>query len=54
MGWNSIVIKKDNKLPNRVMLNNHPHNWTDNKAECYKMLFWQSSKNIVNRIYCKS
>jgi len=46
-GFDIITLLNKNKLPNKILLNIHPHNWTDNKAEWYKILLWQSLKNSI-------
>ena len=45
-----ISFLKTNKLPNKLMLNTHPQNWTNNKSEWYKILFWQNFKNTIKKI----
>jgi len=42
-----IALLKSNKLPNKIMLNTHSQNWTNNKIVWYKILLWQSLKNMV-------
>ena len=44
-----INLYKSNQLPNQIMISTHPHNWADNPLEWYKILFWQSIKNIIKR-----
>ena len=52
-GINSIFdimeLLKENKLPSKILLNIHPQNWTDNKMEWYKILLWQSIKNLIKK-----
>jgi len=46
------LINKINlgEMPDQIMLNIHPHNWTDSKIDWVKILIWQSFKNIIKRI----
>ena len=42
------LFAKD-KLPEKIMLNIHPHNWANNHIEWYKILIWQTLKNIIKQ-----
>ena len=44
---------KSGEMPDQIMLNIHPHNWANNKGEWWKILLWQSIKNIVKRAIIK-
>ena len=41
---------KNNKLPNQIMMNIHPHRWNDNIFYWLKELIGQNSKNIIKKI----
>ena len=41
---------ENGNLPDRVMLNIHPHNWSDNIFEWLTVWGWQSQKNVVKRM----
>ena len=41
---------KNNKLPNHVMINIHPHNWASTSGEWFNIMIKQKAKNLVKRI----
>jgi len=41
---------ENGNLPDRVMLNIHPHNWSDNIFEWLTVWGWQGLKNVVKRM----
>ena len=47
--FNIMALLKSKKLPDKIMLNTHPRNWSDNSIEWYKILFWQSFKNSIKK-----
>jgi hypothetical protein len=46
------IIKSlnNNDLPAKLMVNTHPHRWTDKSLLWLKELLWQNTKNIGKRI----
>ncbi len=40
-------------LPERVMINTHPHRWHDRPLPWMKELVWQSAKNVVKKVLAK-
>ena len=45
-----VHLINSNNAPKKIMLNVHPHNWTNNMLEWYKIWLWQSIKNVLKRI----
>ncbi len=48
-----MSLIKTGKMPNRIMLNIHPHNWTDNLLKWHKLSLWQSFKNLIKLVVMK-
>jgi len=48
-----IQLFKERKLPNRIMLNTHPHRWFDIGFYWYKELLIQNIKNVIKFILIK-
>ncbi len=45
-----INLINNQKLPNKVMISTHPHNWAASNMEWAKILIWQGMKNQIKRI----
>ena len=43
----------DNRMPDRLMINIHPHRWTDKLSPWLNELIWQKTKNIGKWILVK-
>jgi len=41
-----IEALNDNKLPDKIMINIHPHRWNDQLLPWFKELVWQNVKNV--------
>ena len=41
------------ELPNKIMINTHPHNWSDFGPLWFWILSWQGFKNIIKAILIK-
>jgi hypothetical protein len=48
-----IKTLNNNELPAKLMVNAHPHRWTDKSLPWLKELLWQNTKNIGKRILTK-
>jgi hypothetical protein len=49
-----IDLVKSGDGPDKIMLSIHPHNWGKTNLEWFKILVWQSLKNVVKRaITCR-
>ena len=46
-----IEMLNTNCLPNQIMINIHPHNWSETNSEWIKTYLWQGLKNEVKRFY---
>jgi len=44
-----INLFEKGKLPKKVMINIHPHNWTTNGISWYKIFIVQNTKNLIKR-----
>lgn len=44
---------KSGEMPDQIMLNIHPHNWSDSTLEWWQIFFWQSAKNMIKRVINK-
>lgn len=44
-----IILLNEGKLPNKILINTHPHLWTDNIFQWYNILLYQGLKNIVKK-----
>jgi len=42
-----IKLSKSEELPNQIMINIHPHNWTGSQLEWIRIYVWQSMKNVI-------
>jgi hypothetical protein len=42
-----------NQLPDKIMINIHPHSWSDKPIPWLKELIWQNTKNICKRFLVK-
>jgi len=49
-----IKALNNNELPSKLMINVHPHRWTDKLIPWLKELFWQNTKNIGKHILIKA
>ncbi len=49
----SIRLIETNRMPEKLMLNIHPHNWSGCLLKWYKILIWQSFKNMIKNIVAK-
>ena len=49
-----ISLVKDNKMPDQIIINTHPHNWSKFGILWIFILVWQSIKNIVKAILIKT
>ena len=45
-----IQTMNKNEFPDKVMLNIHPHRWTDETSFWFKELIWQNIKNVGKRL----
>ncbi len=45
-----IEAIKSNMFPDKIMMNIHPHNWSDNYWNWLKILAWQETKNVAKKI----
>jgi hypothetical protein len=45
-----IHLLNKNKMPDRLMLSTHPHNWADKLPEWIKIKVWQGIKNQVKKV----
>lgn len=45
-----IALAKSKKLPEKLMISTHPHNWAAGYGEWIKILLWQGLKNQVKRL----
>ncbi|MDD5570382.1 MAG: hypothetical protein PHD97_04410 [Bacteroidales bacterium] len=45
-----MELFKNSLMPNKIMINIHPHNWTDSEIEWTKIWLWQSLKNAVKAL----
>jgi len=45
-----IDLLKRSDPPKTIMINIHPHNWSDNWFDWIKVLIWQQFKNMIKRI----
>ena len=45
-----IEALKNDKLPNKIMINIHPEHWADNNIEWYKVMFIRKVKNFVKKM----
>jgi hypothetical protein len=48
-----IKAAENNQLPNKIMINTHPHRWFDNYWGWGKELILQNLKNLVKRLIVK-
>jgi len=48
-----IKTLNNDELPAKLMVNAHPHRWTDKSLPWLKELLWQNTKNIGKRILAK-
>ncbi len=46
-------LMKENKLPHRIALSIHPHNWANSNFEWCRIYVWQAIKNLIKQIYKK-
>jgi len=44
-----LDLIENNKFPDKIMLNMHPHNWASNNMIWLKIYLWQGFKNIIKR-----
>lgn len=44
-----ILFIENEKLPDKLMISTHPHNWAKNKAQWMKIFLWQNVKNVIKR-----
>lgn len=51
--YDLIELTKNNKLPNKMMINTHPQRWTENYFSWTKELLLQNLKNIVKNLLIK-
>lgn len=49
-----IELLKCDKLPDKMMINTHPHRWFDNKIGWLKEYIWQNIKNAVKYLIIRS
>ena len=48
-----IEALNNNELPNKIMINVHPHRWDDQLLPWLKELFWQNAKNVGKYIFVR-
>lgn len=48
-----IMLFKENKLPDKVMINTHPHRWFNYGLNWYKELIGQNIKNVAKSLIVK-
>lgn len=48
-----IELIKQNKMPDKLMISTHPHNWAASSQEWLKIKLWQGTKNQVKKILVK-
>ncbi|MFW6101605.1 MAG: hypothetical protein ACOC90_09475 [Bacteroidota bacterium] len=48
-----MKLARENRLPEKIMLNTHPQRWTNRPLPWLKELLWQNVKNVVKRIIVK-
>jgi len=48
-----ILVIKENILPNKIMINIHPHRWFNNIIFWYYELIYQGIKNMIKQKYLK-
>jgi len=42
-----MILIRNKKLPDQLMVNVHPHNWSFSAVEWFKIMLWQGLKNII-------
>jgi len=45
-----IELIKNDEMPNKLIINTHPHNWSNFGVLWFHILIWQSIKNVVKAI----
>lgn len=48
-----IDMFKAERLPDHIMLNIHPHNWSASQSEWWRTYIWQAIKNEVKQFYVR-
>ena len=48
-----IKLLELNKLPDKLLINIHPHNWAKNRFEWIIILLWQGIKNQIKKLMIK-
>ena len=48
-----LNLLKANKLPDKLMISTHPHNWAASYIEWLKIFIWQTLKNQIKKIIVK-
>lgn len=46
-----IKALNNNELPDKLMINIHPHRWNDKLLLWFRELIWQNAKNIVKKYF---
>lgn len=45
-----IKLLESKNASNQIMISTHPHNWSKNNIEWWKIYLWQNFKNVAKRI----